>query len=110
MINKLVRDSIPDIIVGEGLTPVVYHLTNDDLLKELFNKLHEETNEVLACQNDSKQVLEELVDVYEVICGLSKWIGYSINDVKAKADFKRKLKGGFDKGIYLIDIKQKENK
>ena len=44
--NKLVRDRIPNIIIGQGLSFKAHKLDNVNFENELANKLVEEANEV----------------------------------------------------------------
>ena len=103
--NKLIRDKIPELIKSGGMIPVIRILSNGELYHELFNKLLEETNEVIESKNDFKHTLKELADDYEVILQLCKYMGYSIEDLINQADAKRKVLGSFDKAIYLLDMK-----
>lgn len=72
--------------------------------KIIYNKLEEETKEVVAAKNDAHDLIKEIGDVYEVIdaiidnCGLDK-------DEIIKIKNQRKVeRGGFNKKIFLESI------
>lgn len=98
--NKLVRDKIPDIINNDNKNAVVKILNDVDYKDELEKKLFEEYNEVLNTTS-SKERIEELADLYEIICCLSLLEGRDIRDVVTVADKKRCERGGFEKQIFL---------
>ena len=77
--NKLVRDKIPEIIVGNGGEPFTRILDEDEYKVELETKLMEEYNEVLLATSEER--VEELADMLEVITALAKLEGKSLEDV-----------------------------
>lgn len=97
--NKLVRDNIPDIIHNNGEKPITRILSNDEYKQELERKLYEEYQEVLNTTN-SKDRIEELADMLEIIISLAKLEDKSLDDVVDVAKAKRLKRGGFDKKIY----------
>ena len=101
--NKLVRDNIPDIIHSNGENPITRILSNDEYKKELERKLYEEYQEVLNTTN-SKDRIEELADMLEIIISLAKLEDKSLDDVVEVAKVKRLKRGGFDKKIYLEKV------
>ena len=101
--NKLVRDNIPDIINSNGEKPITRILSNDEYKQELERKLYEEYQEVLNTTN-SKDRIEELADMLEIIISLAKLEDKSIEDVLEVAKAKRLKRGGFDKKIYLEKV------
>lgn len=105
--NKLVRDNIPDIISGNGEYPVIRVLDDKEYKCELEKKLLEEYNEVI--ESDSLDRVEELADMYEVICSLAKVEGYSIDDVVNVALKKREKRGAFEDKIYLEKVLTKHS-
>ena len=98
--NKLVRDNIPNIIESNGETPVIRVLDNDEYKKELLKKLLEEANEVLSSKN-SKETLEELSDVLEIIKSIAILEGEDLDTIIELSNEKRLKRGGFEKRIYL---------
>ena len=101
--NKLVRDNIPDIIHSNGENPITRILSNDEYKKELERKLYEEYQEVLNTTN-SKDRIEELADMLEIIISLAKLEDKSLDDVVEVAKVKRLKRGGFDKKILLKKV------
>ena len=101
--NKLVRDNIPDIIVSNGETPITRILSSVEYKQELEKKLYEEYKEVLNTTN-SKDRIEELADMLEIIISLAQLEEKSLDDVIEVAKTKRLKRGGFDKKIYLEKV------
>jgi len=96
--GKLVRDKIPEIIRNSGGDPKVRSLKYIDYIEALYEKLREETEELIRDRN-----VEEMADVLEVI----KCI-YITNTEEFERVFrimknKAEEKGSFLKGFYLED-------
>jgi len=96
--NKLVRDKIPDLIVGHGGKPVTRILDVDAYRWELRRKLQEEVAEFGASGE-----VEELADVLEVVYALAAAEGVSQFQLEEKRKRKRGERGGFDRRILLIE-------
>ena len=101
--NKLVRDNIPDIIHSNGENPITRILSNDEYKKELERKLYEEYQEVLNTTN-TKDRIEELADMLEIMIALAKLEDKTLDDVVEVCKAKRLKRGGFDKKIYLEKV------
>lgn len=101
--KKLVRDNIPEIIKCSGQTPIIRTLSEVEYKEELEKKLYEECEEAIDSNCSSR--IEELADIVEVVSALAKLEGESIDIVMQKAKEKRLNRGGFDKRIYLEDVK-----
>lgn len=117
--NKLVRDRIPNIIIGSGLSFKAHKLDNVEFENELANKLVEEANEVAEkvhwlnhkCNQepvsneelkyDLEEITEELADVLEVYVNLVKSLKVKTSDIEKVADSKRVKNGGFEDKIFL---------
>lgn len=117
--NKLVRDRIPNIIIGHGLSFKARKLDAVEFENELTNKLIEEANEVAEkvqwlnhkCEQepvskeehtlDMQEIKEELADVLEVYVHLVKSLGLTTNDIEVAANEKRAKRGSFEDRIYL---------
>lgn len=117
--NKLVRDRIPNIIIGHGLSFKARKLDAVEFENELTNKLIEEANEVAEkvqwlnhkCEQepvskeehtlDMQEIKEELADVLEVYVHLVKSLGLKTSDIEAAANEKRAKRGSFEDRIYL---------
>lgn len=102
--NKLVRDNIPDIISNNGETPITRILSDEEYKIELEKKLYEEYKEVLN-STTSEERIEELADMLEVIISLAKLENKKLEDIVEVAKSKRLKRGGFDKKIYLEDVR-----
>ena len=100
--NKLVRDKIPDIIIGKGETPVIRTLSQDEYKKELEKKLYEEYKEVIEAT--SAERIEELADMLEVIRALAKLEDKSLDDVISVANNKKEKRGAFEEKIFLEKV------
>ncbi|WP_433892702.1 nucleoside triphosphate pyrophosphohydrolase [Streptomyces sp. CA-111067] len=91
--GKLVRDRIPQIIRASGLEPSVYRAGSAEYSRRLRAKLVEEVDEVLAA--DSESLLDELADVFEVLCALASEAGVDEAGLWAAAAAKAEKRGGF---------------
>lgn len=117
--NKLVRDRIPNIIIGKGLSFKAHKLDNVEFENELSNKLIEEANEVAErvqwlnhkcgqepvsneeLKYDLEGITEELADVLEVYINLVKSLKIKTADIEKAANLKRVKNGGFEDRIFL---------
>lgn len=117
--NKLIRDRIPNIIIGHGLSFKARKLDDVEFENELANKLIEEAKEVAEkvqwlnhkCEQepvsneeinlDMQDIKEELADVLEVYIYLVKSLGLTTNDIETAANEKRAKRGSFEDKIYL---------
>ncbi|MFD9816574.1 nucleoside triphosphate pyrophosphohydrolase [Streptomyces sp. NPDC059080] len=73
MDGKLVRDQIPQVIRGSGVTPRGYVAGPQEYRWRLRNKLDEEVAEFLAA--DGSSAPGELADVMEVVHALAADLG-----------------------------------
>lgn len=101
--NKLVRDNIPDIIMGNGENPITRILSDEEYKEGLEKKLYEEYLEVLNTTN-TKDRIEELADMLEIMIALAKLEDKTLDDVVVIAKDKKLKRGGFDKKIYLEKV------
>lgn len=97
--NKLVRDKIPEIIEKSGRSVVVEALGDEAYKKYLDEKLSEELQEYLECDN-----VEELADMAEVIFAILKYKGIHINDFEDIRKKKAVERGTFDKRLLLKEV------
>lgn len=104
--NKLVRDDIPDIIVNNGEVPITRILSNEEYKIELEKKLYEEYQEVLKTTN-TKERIEELADMLEIIISLSELENKNLDEVISVAKTKRLKRGGFKQKIFLEKVLNK---
>lgn len=98
--NKLVRDKIPEIIENDGEIVFTHVLSDAEYRLELYKKLNEECMEVAASKT-SKETLEELADVLEVLRTIALLENSQLEDIIQIADKKKEKRGGFQKRIFL---------
>lgn len=126
--NKLVRDRIPNIIIGKGLSFKARKLDNVEFENELASKLIEEANEVAEkvhwlnhiCEQEPVtneeldnylyEITEELADVLEVYVNLVKSLKIKTSDIEKAANLKRVRNGGFEDKIYLEWVEDNKGK
>lgn len=97
--NKLVRDNIPEIIKSSGKKCNTRVLDKEEFINSLNKKLEEEFNEY----KESCDILE-LADMLEVIYGILDAQGIAIEEFEKIRKDKKEARGGFKKGIFLIDV------
>ncbi len=97
-IEKLVRDRIPDIIEADGRPCSTRIINGQELFDFLDRKLDEEVLEF----RESHDVME-LADIMEVLIGLADQLGCSEQELFELRSKKRDKRGGFEKGIVLIN-------
>lgn len=66
-------------------------------------KLKEESEEYFAAKS-SKESLEELADILEVIRALAVVHGETWEELEALREKKAEARGGFQERVYLIDV------
>ncbi|KOR87820.1 nucleoside triphosphate pyrophosphohydrolase [Paenibacillus solani] len=101
--NKLVRDLIPQVIESTGKEFRTRILDEEEYKKELIIKLKEESEEYFAAES-SKESLEELADMLEVIRALTVVHGATWEELEALREKKVEARGGFQERVYLIDV------
>ena len=99
--NKLVRDRIPEIIEQSGKSCTTAVLSDEEYLKMIDAKLDEELAEYHKDKN-----IEELADLLEVIYAAAKARGYSLEELERVRAAKVKKRGGFEKKIYLKEVRE----
>lgn len=97
--NKLIRDNIPDIIEASNKKCKTEIVTGEELLKLLDEKLREEVDEYIE-SND----IEELADIMEVIYSILHNRGVTAEELESIRLKKREERGGFSKGIKLLEV------
>jgi predicted house-cleaning noncanonical NTP pyrophosphatase (MazG superfamily) len=99
--NKLVRDKIPEVIRLAGKEPITDILSQYDMATALDQKLQEEVQEYLESGS-----VEEMADVLEVLHGIAFHRGISWGEVESARIHKRDERGGFEKGIRLLEVRE----
>ncbi|HJX67829.1 MAG TPA: nucleoside triphosphate pyrophosphohydrolase [Candidatus Limnocylindrales bacterium] len=101
--NKLVRDSVPGMLRGNGHQVDTRTIQGDELLAALRAKIDEEVAEYDAATDDERAAAE-LADLIEVIVALAKRRGYDeakLNELRAQ---KASQRGTFDRGLFLESV------
>lgn len=101
--NKLVRDKIPQIIEKDGKSLSKKILFETEYLIAVNEKMQEEIEEYYS-STSNEESLEELADLLELIHAASKALGASINEVEKIREKKARKRGGFEEGIFLIEV------
>ena len=101
--HKLVRDRIPEIIRESGKNCTISVLEMADYITMLDAKLNEELLEY----QESKS-MEELADLLEVIRAAAAARGSSIEEVERIRKEKAAKRGGFEKRILLLEVRENE--
>ena len=99
--DKLVRDKIPEIIRQAGKQPVTDTLSQEAMSAALDRKLQEEVQEYIESSS-----VEEMADVLEVLHGIAFQKGIPWDKVESVRVRKRDERGGFEKGIRLLEVKE----
>ena len=102
--NKLVRDLIPDIIEKDGKNCTVSIAPPGEHMKLLDLKMQEEMQEYLE-----SHAVEEICDLVEVIRAQLKLMGCTWEDMETLRLQKKQQRGGFEKGIVLHTVTNKED-
>lgn len=126
--NKLVRDRIPNIIIGKGLSFKARKLDGVEFENSLADKLVEESKEVAEkvfwlnhicsqepvsnteLDNHLSEITEELADVLEVYINLVKSLKIKTGDIEKAANLKRVSNGGFEDRIFLEWVEDNKEK
>ncbi len=103
--NKLVRDRIPEVIVGNGGFAKIRRLPPQRLMGALKTKLLEEVMELQRAKTQA-ELVAEMADVREVLDALCAAGDIEPKAVTALQREKRRTRGGFTKGIILVSVRE----
>ncbi|MDM5187281.1 nucleoside triphosphate pyrophosphohydrolase [Bacillus sp. DX4.1] len=103
--NKLVRDRVPEKILLSGKTYTSKKLTGQAYIQALSKIGTEEIRE-FASMKDREHALDSLADALEVIMSLARAEGATFADVERIRKQKEADRGGFQRGIYLMDVSE----
>lgn len=102
--GKLIRDQVPDLVRAAGGEISTVELTGAELLTALRAKVLEEAGEVAeATTRDA--LVEELADLREVLDRLAALEGIGDDEVRDRADAKRRTHGGFEHGLFTTSYR-----
>ncbi len=99
---KLVRDKIPDIILGSKKCNIRV-LDTKEYRKQLFLKVHEEVKE-LALAKEKDDIIEEFADTYQVLEDLASELNISIGVIDEIKYKKTEERGAFKSRIFLETV------
>jgi len=102
--NKLVRDGIPEIIRGDNGDPKTRIMDNEEYQIELFKKVIEEGKELEAARGETKEVIKEIGDIYEVIDAIIESNGLDKDEIMTLKKVRREKRGGFKDKIFLEQV------
>ena len=105
--QKLIRDSIPEIMDAKGLGYEIRVLQNEEYLVSLYEKLHEELKEIKEA-TDRKAWIEEMADLKETMLALLAANDVSLSELETVRKEKKKSRGGFEKRLFLVKTFKKE--
>ena len=100
MMEKLVRDRIPEIMGRAGKPGKFEFLAGERYLHALRAKLCEEAAEVATAKTD-EELIAEVADVLEVMETLIAAADLDWDAIRAQQSRKRRDRGGFAGGILL---------
>ena len=101
--NKLVRDGIPAIIEADNKKYTMNILEPAQHEVEIKRKLMEELKEYQQ-EASNEEAIEELADLLELIYAVVPLHGSNMEELEKVRLAKREVRGGFDKGYYLIEV------
>lgn len=101
--DKIVRDRIPEVIEAAGQRARYELVDGGTALEGLKRKLGEELAEYLESGE-----AEELADMLEVIRGIAHLSGLSWDELEAIRLKKLAERGGFERGVRLIEVEDGE--
>lgn len=97
--DKLVRDLIPSIIEKDGKTCKTRTANKAEKVGYLLDKIGEESEELRSSLSE-----EEMADLLEVVYSLEEELGMDKENVEAIRLEKKEKRGGFAKGIVLLQV------
>ncbi|WP_102692062.1 nucleoside triphosphate pyrophosphohydrolase [Rummeliibacillus pycnus] len=101
--NKLVRDLIPEVIAKNGKQYTTKVLAPEVHLAEIKLKMQEEALEFKESVSQQDE-LEELADVLELVHAALSVYNVSFQELEQIRLTKKEQRGGFTKGIYLLEV------
>ena len=104
--NKLVRDNILNIIQKDGLRYESRLLKPEEHLVEIKKKLYEEVKEFDETTN-THGALEEMADILELLHAALRVQNHTFEDLEQIRVAKKNKRGGFEEGIYLIEVEDR---
>lgn len=97
--NKLVRDRIPEIMIAQGKKPEISTVSGKEYLFRLFEKLREESEELIK-----DQTAEEVADVIEVLKAICEYKDFDWDQIEKIRVQKALEKGAFKKKFVITAV------
>ena len=98
-VEKLVRDKMPEILMGKGITVFAHKIDKEQYVSLLKDKLLEEAAELFE-STTIEEIKEEIADLLEVIHAFSKLHDISLEEIEQMRVLRKEEKGGFEEGTY----------
>ncbi len=98
-VDKLIRDKLPAMMQGQGLTVFTRRLDDAEFVARLKDKLVEEAAEAQRA-GDRADLIDELADLREVALALAGAVGIDETEIEARRLAKRAERGGFDARVH----------
>lgn len=109
VINKLVRDNIPNIIRKDNKQCNISYLNNKEFEEALHLKLQEESKELIEAK-DKDSIINEIADILEVLDAIEELHGIKYEELLARKVSKAKVNGRFNDHVLLKDIMEISDK
>jgi predicted house-cleaning noncanonical NTP pyrophosphatase (MazG superfamily) len=98
--NKLTRDRTEERFIKRNINGQFRHISGDEYIQALKNKLHEEVAEIMEAQ-DSHELMTEIADVLDVLKALLKTHNISDDELNKYRTTLHQERGTFETGLYL---------
>lgn len=106
-VEKLIRDKLPAMMRGQGLTVFDRRLDDEAFRASLREKVVEEALEARAAVSRD-DLLGELADLTEVILALGAAEGLTSADIETCRLAKREERGGFDDRVFNAAVEAED--
>lgn len=102
--NKLIRDKILDVLIEKKLEYSSRVLDEKEYEMAIKAKFHEEISEFEKAET-SEEIISELADILELIHAAVQLQNTSFEQLEEIRKQKKNSRGGFDKKLFLIEVK-----
>jgi predicted house-cleaning noncanonical NTP pyrophosphatase (MazG superfamily) len=96
ILQKLVRDKLPELLKAQGITAHFHKADHDEYEIELLEKLREEVIEFKNAKS-----MDELADLLETVDAVIHHFGWSQADIQSTKDQLKAEKGGYQERLIL---------
>lgn len=107
ILNKLVRDKIPEHQISTGQNPVYRTLERDEHTAALAAKVIEEAKEIPI--TDISEAIKEIADVQQALDDLREILGITTEDVHNAQTVKNEKAGAFKEGRFVESVSPGED-